>query len=173
MCRDQEGLIPVNRLLGPRTCAWIASDKVWKDFLCQDGYEAYEKCKVTCNSCNAPKPVPRPLEEMPLKCEDSNKMFFMNEQLGSGRCISLARNPDLRSRLCVPEEVAYHMCPETCGKCTDDCKDKPGRSFLVNRKRGYKDCAWLATHPMWQPLLCKPGHSAYQDCSETCNSCNR
>jgi hypothetical protein len=43
----------------------------------------------------------------------------------------------------------------------------------VNRKRGYKDCAWLATHPMWQPLLCKPGHRAYQYCSESCNSCNR
>jgi hypothetical protein len=43
----------------------------------------------------------------------------------------------------------------------------------VNRKRGYKDCAWLGTHPMWQPLLCKPGHPAYQYCSKSCNSCNR
>lgn len=173
MCRDQEGLIPVSSALGRRTCAWIAARKVWKDFLCQDGYEAHEQCKVTCNSCDAPKPVTRPLDEVPLICEDSNKIFFMNEQLGSGRCSSLARNPGWRSRLCVPEEVAYHMCPETCGKCTDDCKDKPGRIFLVNQKRGYKDCAWLAARPMWQPLLCKPGHRAYEDCSESCNSCDR
>jgi Gametolysin peptidase M11 len=53
------------------------------------------------------------------------------------------------------------------------CEDIPGKSFHVNRKRGYQDCAWLSARPMWKPLLCEPGHRAYHYCKESCNSCKR
>ena len=39
-CRDQEGFIPVSNWLGGRTCQWIAAQKGWKAYLCQEGYAA-------------------------------------------------------------------------------------------------------------------------------------
>ena len=172
-CRDQEGLVRVSNRLGGRTCQWVAAQKEWKAYLCREGYEAYEQCKITCNSCNAKKTKTEPDNQVPLTCEDSTKLFFLNEKIGGRPCSWLARNPGWQSQLCVPDEDAYHTCPETCGKCTDDCEDTHGKSFYVNRKRGYQDCAWLSEHREWLPVLCYPGHRAYHYCMESCDSCNR
>ena len=129
---DQPGLVAVSNGLGNRTCAWIAAQPGWKKFLCQEGYEAFEQCQETCNSCN--DQVPEPANDT---CEDSRKMVYINERVGYLRCFWLARflerqrSPHWKDKLCAPDQEAYTACPETCGACTDACEDQTGYYFYV------------------------------------------
>ena len=171
VCADTTDLVPVSSQQGNRTCAWIGSHKSWKTYLCREGYEAFEQCQVTCNSCDSQVTNP----ELNDSCEDSKKMFYVNKHLGHMRCYFfgqfLSRNPRWKPKLCAPDQNAYHECPDTCGKCTDSCEDQPDKSFYVSRRQGYRDCAWLVKRPLWQARLCYEGHDAYKYCNELCNSC--
>lgn len=168
---DQPGLIPVSHQLGNKTCQWIANNPTWKTFLCQEGYEAFEQCQETCGSCNAK------VAEMSSSdtCEDSRKIFYVNEHLGNRRCFwvnrFLERNPKWKDRVCAPDQEAYSRCPETCGKCSDACEDQPDATFYVNRRQGWQNCEWLAKRPIWQAMLCIEGHNAYKYCNELCDTC--
>lgn len=166
---DQPGLVPVSYHMGNQTCAWIAQHKGWKTFLCREGFEAFEQCQATCDSCNVQ------VSSSNSSCEDSAKMFYVNPTMGNRRCIwfgmFLKRSPQWKERFCARNQPAYHHCPETCGKCIDTCEDQADKEFYVNRHFGRRNCAWLADKPMVQASLCKEGHDAYEYCSETCNSC--
>lgn len=167
---DQPGLVPVNHRFGNQTCSWIASHKVWKKYLCQEGFEAFEHCQDTCDSCNA-----QVQEKSDDGCEDSREMFYVNQHLGNIRCFwirrFLERSPHWTDRICASGQPAHDHCPETCGTCTDTCEDQTGVSFYVNRRQGFQDCAWLASRPLWQAKLCKKGHKAYRYCNEICDTC--
>lgn len=167
MCEDTLEPILISKRFGNRTCDWIGTQKVWKKLLCQEGFEAYEQCPIMCDSCNV-QPAP-----YPDVCEDSKRMFVMHERLGYETCSWLVANPFWQSRLCIPGQAAYDMCPETCNTCTDTCEDDQSRLFHVNSRRGYQNCEWLATRPKWQALLCRQDHPANSYCSETCNTCLR
>lgn len=167
---DQPGLVPVSHQLGNRTCEWIASHNTWKTYLCQEGFEAFEQCQETCNSCNLQ------VTEMPSDaCEDSRKMVYVNEHLGHIRCIWVRRflrlNPSWKDRVCAIGQEAHSECRETCGTCTDTCEDQADATFYVNRKQGFQNCAWLATRPLWQAKMCKEGLAPYNYCNEICNTC--
>jgi len=169
--KDYQGLVPVNHRFGNQTCAWIANRKVWRTYLCQEGFEAFEQCQETCDSCNLQSEEPSD-----DGCEDSNKMFYVNQHLPNIRCFWLnrfmERSPLWRDRICAPGQPAYDHCPETCGKCTDTCEDAPNnRLFWINIRNGYQNCEWLSTRPLWRAKACRKNHSAYYACKEICNSC--
>jgi hypothetical protein len=168
--KDYQGLVAVNHRFGNRTCAWISTRKVWKTYLCQEGFEAFEQCQETCDSCNA-----QVQDVSDDGCEDSKKMFYVNDKLPNIRCFwlhhFLERSPHWRDRICAPGQPAYDNCPETCGKCSDTCEDQADKRFYVNRRNGLQDCAWLASRPLWQAKLCGTSHLASLYCNEICNTC--
>jgi hypothetical protein len=164
-------LVPVSHQMGNRTCQWISDHKQYKKLLCQKGYEAFEQCQETCDSCNAQGPEPTTSDT----CEDSRKMLYVNAALGNRRCFEvgmfLERNPYWKVHVCAPDAPAYDHCPEACGACKDTCEDQPDKTFYVNRRQGHRDCAWLAARPLWRAHLCKEGHDANRYCNESCDTC--
>ena len=130
VCEDTTDLVPVSSRHGNRTCAWIGGHMSWKTYLCREGYEAFEQCQETCNSCDSQVTNPEPNDS----CEDSKKMFYVDKRLGHMRCYFfgqfLSRNPQLKPKFCAPDQNAYDECPDTCGKCTDSCEDQPDKYFL-------------------------------------------
>jgi hypothetical protein len=106
------------------------------------------------------------------ECEDSKfETFYIDESRGNKTCPWLSMAPAWQEILCVEDHPAFHLCPETCGKCHDTCEDTPGQYFHVNRIQPPRDCDWLSTKPFWQLFLCRQGHPAFNLCAESCDRC--
>ena len=56
---------------------------------------------------------------------------------------------------------------------TLDCTgmDQPGL-VPVSNGLGNRTCAWIVAQPGWKTFLCKEGYEAFEQCQETCSSCN-
>mmetsp|Transcript_11603 Transcript_11603/g.17846 ORF Transcript_11603/g.17846 Transcript_11603/m.17846 type:complete len:930 (+) Transcript_11603:317-3106(+) len=85
-------------------------------------------------------------------------------------CAYIARFPDLIESQCVSGKLAWDTCEDTCGRCQDNCKDKPGR-FYIDERWGDRTCLWLSIRPEYVARFCKPGNIAYTLCGELCNTC--
>lgn len=106
-------------------------------------------------------------------CDDfQTATFFIPELNFHANCAWLSNSPVWRKRLCVPGHEAFDMCEETCGKCTDECKDLEG-TFFLNHKQPLRDCAWLSSrnNNSWRTWACKNRPAVYDMCRETCNRC--
>jgi hypothetical protein len=109
--------------------------------------------------------------------DDFPGSFFVNNRRGNMTCTWLMRNIDRRSRKWASEMCAsdaFHVCAETCGKCSDNCRDAtPDVTFFVNKNVGDQNCKWLSTrHRMsWRADHCREGKPAWELCPETCHDC--
>jgi glycoprotein endo-alpha-1,2-mannosidase len=106
----------------------------------------------------------------PDTCDDSKFGTFPTLKDGNKRCIWLASRAEEQLIYCQPNEAAYHLCEETCSKCTDDCEDTLKR---FDHQEISRDCLWLSLRTHVQDVVCVPGHAAYDIvCPETCDSCD-
>lgn len=143
------------------TCDWLAGMPPLWEFLCIPGESAFEQCKETCNSC-----VPYDAD-----CNDSTTdSFFVNDSLESKTCIWLAdeSRSEYRRELCIPSNPAFHACPETCGKCYDNCFD--GDTKFAYKDASNRDCGWLSIRTWEWGSACALSDIS-EICQETCNSC--
>lgn len=174
-CRDSTTkTFYVNRMWPDQDCKWLQVRPGWQEFLCHPSHPANRICGETCGSCDAGYSEPKP--EFKVGCDDSATETFLVDGAGrSGRkdCIWLKENVNWHSRLCIPEQPAYHICEETCRKCTDNCVDDEDATFYVNRKQGVQDCKWLSTAPAHRENLCVDGNRINTLCKETCNTCSK
>ena len=148
------------------TCAWVQQQTPQnQEVLCQPRQPAYQHCGETCNSCLSSI-------DGHENCEDAPKdeRFFVNDEVGSHPCIWLAdeNRRSFRDELCVPEHPAFHICPETCGKCIDHCWDDPNAIFQYHD--GLRDCQWLSIRDWEHEEACRIEHIRGV-CLETCKAC--
>ena len=70
--------------------------------------------------------------------------------------------------------AAFHICEETCGKCSDKCYDDPNGVFPDRFKNGEtRNCAWLANNKAHEGgKYCEEGRPAREICLETCDICD-
>ena len=103
-------------------------------------------------------------------CDDSRSGTFPTLSEGEQSCLWLAARPYEQFRYCNPNQAAYHLCEETCGKCQDSCYDTNGSFDYLGSSRL---CSWLSLRPDVQRVVCVRGNPAYETvCHETCNSCD-
>ena len=106
----------------------------------------------------------------PDSCDDSHTNTFPTRSEGEQTCLWLAARPYVQFRYCNPDQVAYHVCEETCGKCQDLCFDTNGSFEYLGVRRS---CSWLNLRPSVQNVVCISGHPAHDYvCPETCDSCD-
>jgi trypsin len=125
----------------------------------------------------APTPLPTKSasnrgDDIPYRhdCDDfRGKKFRVNDRLGFQSCVWLKARPMWISALCIPSHPAYSTCEETCEVCRDTCEDSR-RKFTVDDVDD-RTCLWLSLRPKIQNRVCKPGHPAWDTCSETCENC--
>ena len=173
-----------------RKCLWLSRRNDKQDILCQPGKDAYTTCGETCNSCDgglydgapalafapASKPVSAPVAKvhnMEVVCDDSREgTFYVESTTRYEPCIWLAARPTYQSIFCQEGHPAgaRDVCPETCGKCRDECTDDSTGTF--DDRWSERDCTWLSLRNREQGRLCTPGHEAYTKCPETCNVCD-
>lgn len=171
-CRDSATkTFFVTRVWPNQNCRWLEVRPQWQQFLCHPSHPANKICGETCGSCDADYSPPVP--EYKADCDDSaSGTFLVDAVRGRKNCLWLAKNPIWHSRMCVPTEPAFHMCEETCRKCTDRCVDDEDATFYVNRNQGIRDCKWLSTRQGHQNSLCVEGNRVNTLCRETCNTCS-
>lgn len=168
-CRDSTTTtFFVTRMWPNQDCNWLALRPQYQEFLCHPNHPANKICGETCGSCDADYSPPTP--EYKATCDDSpTGTFLVGDRYQD--CIWLRKNPIWHSRLCIPEMPSYHLCEETCLKCTDRCVDDEDATFYVNRNQGIRDCKWLSTRKAHQANLCIEGNRVNELCRETCNTC--
>lgn len=105
--------------------------------------------------------------------DDLTETFFVDDHRGNRTCGWLVRNIERwETELCAQGQDAFHICAETCGKCSDNCHDTPDVTFWISDKNGDQNCEWLSTRISKQKKLCKEGRSpAWELCPETCHNC--
>jgi hypothetical protein len=104
--------------------------------------------------------------------DDLTGSFFVDDRRGNRTCSWLVRNFEKwESGLCAHGQDAFHVCAETCGKCSDNCHDTPDVTFWVNSVVEDQNCEWLSTRPSSQTRMCKEGSPARELCPETCHNC--
>jgi hypothetical protein len=107
----------------------------------------------------------------PNVCDDSLDGTFVTLNNGPQRCVWLAARPDQQSTYCLPTLQAFHLCEETCGKCTDNCQDTNG---FFEYNGALRNCLWLSLRINVIQSVCVAGNPAFDSvCTETCNACDR
>lgn len=161
----------VTRVWPDQDCNWLRIRPQWQEFLCHPSHPANRICGETCGSCDAGYSLPVP--EFKADCDDSaTGTFLVDAVRGRKNCNWLSKNLIWHSRMCVPEQRAFHLCEETCRKCTDRCVDDEDATFYVNRNQGIRDCKWLSTRPAHRANLCVEGNRVNTLCRETCDTCS-
>jgi hypothetical protein len=151
---------------------------------------------TTATPTSAPVPTLRPLPSSPpsvskapsmsihptidATCDDLQDVTFavasLNDTLKTCDWLADKNRVTYRVELCVPSNVAYHMCEETCGKCTDNCVDAEMGEFPnLDVSSKMMTCSDLAKQGERQRArYCDQGKSplAEQLCKETCNTCD-
>jgi len=172
-CRDSTTkTFFVNRMWPNQDCKWLEVRPTWQESLCWPTHPVNKICGETCGSCDAGYSPPVP--EYKPGCDDSfTETFEVKGLSGRKDCIWLKKNPNWHFKVCIPEHAGYHLCEETCRKCTDGCFDDEDATFYVNKKNGIKDCKWLSTAPAHRETLCSNGSRVNTLCRETCDSCSK
>jgi len=114
-----------------------------------------------------------------VTCDDLEEITFavgsLNNTLKTCDWLADKNRGNYRAELCVPTQVAYHICEETCAKCTDNCFDELGEFPNLFDSSKKMTCADLAKQGSRQRgRYCESGKSplATQLCKETCNICD-
>lgn len=56
---------------------------------------------------------------------------------------------------------------------TMDCTGMDTTNLIrIGAGRGLQTCDWIAQHRGWKQFMCRPKYVAFEQCQETCNSCN-
>ena len=155
-----------------RDCLWLSLRPAMQELLCVPGSDAWFACGETCGGCDGllHEMTPAPSPAVQYECDDSKLgTFFVADLNEFQRCVWLESRPDYIERLCMQGHAAYDVCPETCGKCLDNCLDGTGRFDVDDKSR---DCLWLSLRPEQQTELCHEEHPAYHMCPETCDVCD-
>jgi hypothetical protein len=74
--------------------------------------------------------------------------------------------------LCRKHVAVSSLCTETCGLCSDDCKDDKDLFFQIDSRIGDQNCRWVAAQQTRKDKYCHSGHQTFFVCRETCESCN-
>jgi hypothetical protein len=101
--------------------------------------------------------------------DDMEGEFFVGVGIGSQNCKWLQEMPEMQEFLCVKGMVAYDLCAETCGKCSDYCVDN--NYALFNYNDTTTSCAQVRQDPSKWDAICSEKTGAINHCRETCNSC--
>lgn len=107
-----------------------------------------------------------------LTCDDhKHARFLVNLTSGFAyeSCIWLSARSEWQKKVCVETHPAYTLCEETCGSCTDTCRDSDDtfEHHGINRP-----CSWLTLRWGVQKEICVPGHPVMDVCQETCDVCD-
>jgi hypothetical protein len=106
-------------------------------------------------------------------CDDEVDATFTVEGQGEKTCQWLAARKVYQQKLCVESHLAFHICEETCGKCSDDCVDLSGTFPDLYNKGTNRNCAWLADRgDSVRRKYCEDGKPAGDICLETCDICD-
>jgi hypothetical protein len=193
-CNDSDGDFFVNQKWGRQQCSFLATKPGFRNFVCRPGFDAYTLCGETCNSCGD-SDAALILTTVPAAvCSDSRESIFINRYIGHRKCGWLTHNPAFASFMCSPEFDVFHKCRYTCNSCdatpppsslpstfptgaqssatTDTiCSDSTNEIF-VSKIVGYQTCDWIVQNPAFRGYLCRPGFDAFNECRETCKSCD-
>jgi hypothetical protein len=163
-----------------------------------------ENCQETCNTCPSPtqspshtpsqqvlttSPVLSPTIGSPptslspsnsqipsadSNCDDLVGVSFFVEGAGNKTCEWLAARKRVQRQVCNSSHAAYHICEETCGKCSDKCFDDSSGTFPDLYKTGVtRNCAWLSDRIASDGnKYCEKGRPAREICLETCGVCD-
>jgi hypothetical protein len=175
VCSDSSESIFINRYIGHKTCDWLTQNPAFASFMCNPGYDAFHKCRDTCNNCDNNTRRTEEASPSSLTCEDSNdaETLVIEELEGPPRdCTWLGNNPDWQVALCHSDHGAWAICPEVCGTCSDNCDDDPAATFEFGEE-GFRDCQWLSLRPEQAEQYCVESHPANEICRETCGTCQR
>ena len=121
--------------------------------------------------------VNQALASPPSACDDNlDAKFSISRGRAERDCGWLQGQPsDVQLDLCSLLPNVRDICEETCGKCSDECRDDLVVEFPIyideSMAPEMHGCAWLKEHPKMRDQFCTPDHSAYGYCLETCNSC--
>ena len=125
------------------------------------------------------RPTPSPTIRAtfnPLACDDDKETKFLVSKPSEGlwgfgleSCVWLQARSDMQALYCNPSHIAYTVCEETCGSCTDECTDTDG---YFKHKNIDRPCDWLRLRFGVQKEICVPGHQAMDVCPETCDVCD-
>jgi hypothetical protein len=107
-------------------------------------------------------------------CDDLVGVSFFVEGTGTKNCEWLAARKSIQERVCVISHVAFYICEETCGKCSDNCFDDSRGTFPDRIRSGInRSCAWLADRIASEGRkYCEQGQPAREICLETCSICD-
>lgn len=145
------------------SCLWLAARPNYQRELCNSvgPFSASVLCEETCGKCQK------------ALCDDDREALFFSSHAGDYQhCSWLAGRPWYIPIYCNPGHLsgAFYLCEETCGRCSDACKDTDGY-FVVDGI--YRPCSWLVVRPDVQDVVCSlSGTGAAQLCPETCNTCD-
>jgi len=107
----------------------------------------------------------------PNTCDDSSTLKFPTDDAGDQLCVWLAARPTEQQKYCKQGHIAYGICEETCGKCSDSCEDTLGYFYYKGIQR---NCLWLSLRRNIIDEVCFEGFEVYDTvCPETCNKCDR
>lgn len=162
-----------------RKCHWLSLRSELHERVCNS--VASTACPETCNKCRPPISEVQLLPGLetcafsinPKDPCDDNKVctFFVSEEHGKReKCEWLRDRPNLQPSLCAPGQQARHVCPETCGVCTDACDDDLLATFTA-MDGSTRDCHWLSLRPHLMGDLCYEGNEVAQLCPESCDLC--
>jgi hypothetical protein len=169
-CEDSNIMFDVNG--DQRDCAWLNLRTTIQDLVCIPGGDPFTYCPETCGACDRRAPVtPAPVTAKTGYCDDDKfARFFISSTNETQQCVWLAARPEQQAVLCaeLDESQAHHLCPETCGKCRDNCRDTANKFDYGGRR----DCTWLSLRLNVQLEVCIPGSEAYTACPETCDACD-
>jgi Right handed beta helix region len=175
---DNSQTFRVDEIAQDQHCIWLAARPDFIKTYCTMSHpsKAYDLCAETCGKC---------VDD----CRDTNANFDIFSK--PRNCEWLSIRPDVQKVVCVPENPAYTLCPETCNTCdgtgtlapipaplpvptTTNCDDSVFGEFFVKDLMVFQRCVWLAARPEWQKTLCQVGDpsNARTVCAETCNSCS-
>lgn len=107
-------------------------------------------------------------------CDDAPPSVKFH-QVGEDRdrsCAWLAQNDLWKDKLCINSNPAWDLCPETCGRCKDQCDDDPDETFYISKRWGNQDCKWISLKEERLERFCQENHLAYHVCKDTCNNCD-
>ena len=125
---------------------------------------------VSPRSSKAPSKAP----SVYTTCDDLVGVSFFVEGEGEKNCEWLAARKSIQEKVCVMSQIAFHICEETCGKCSDTCFDDSSGTFPDLYRNGVtRNCAWLADRIAFEGgKYCEDGRPAREICLETCGICD-
>jgi trypsin len=164
---------------GRKSCLWLKKwfakrPEKFRKFCSPDHISlAFYICKETCENCGYGDYKETLTDDMTNKCLDKKDETFLLQGKFTRTCEWLRLKPFRQRKLCKRNHPsgAYHICKDTCGMCSNSCKDNASFKFKPSNSLGLKTCLWLSTRVNWQRRKCVEGSEVYNQCQRTCGKC--